>query len=81
MSVIKFNATVDTKSTYYQLHQKINFYRAVVTRENSRELKAEFFADLDVTSHGSTLYRDLKNSGICKTLTLYPDSILNDNEE
>lgn len=81
MSVIRFNVTVDTKSAYYGVQQKINFHRAVVTREKTRELKAEFFADLDVTSHGSTLYRDLKNSGICKTLTLYPDSILNDNEE
>jgi hypothetical protein len=81
MSVIRFNLTIDSKGSYYQVQQKINFHRAVVTRESQRDLRNEFYADLDVTSHGGTLYRDLQQSGLCKTLTLYPDSIVNDTEE
>lgn len=80
MNAIRFNLTVGSKASYYEVQNKINFQRAVVTRESSRDLKNEFFAELDVTSHGGTLYRDLKQSGLCKTITLYPDSILNNEE-
>lgn len=80
MSIIRFVLTVDSKPSYYQIQTKINFQRAVITRETSRDLKNEFHAELDVTSHGSTLFRDLKQSGLCKTLSLYPDSIINESE-
>jgi hypothetical protein len=48
-------------------------------REKIRELKDEYFAEFEVVSSGRFLYRDLKESGLCKHLRLDPN--LTEDEE
>ena len=42
-------------------------------REKVRELRDEFFAEFEIMAFGRTLYRDLKDSGLCKHLRLDPN--------
>ena len=71
--VVKFNCTTDNKKDYYEIRKKISFHRATPIRERQRDLKDEFFCELDVLSHGRSLYRELKDSGLCKTIVLITD--------
>jgi hypothetical protein len=48
-------------------------------RERVRELKNDFYVEFEILSHGRTLYRDLKQSNLCKNLILRTK--LEDNEE
>lgn len=68
--VVKFNCTTDNKKDYYEIKRKISFHRATPLRERQRDLKDEFFCEFDVLSHGRSLYRELKESGLCKTIML-----------
>lgn len=68
--VVKFNCTTDNKKDYYEIKRKISFHRATPLRERQRDLKDEFFCEFDVLSHGRSLYRELKESGLCKTIIL-----------
>ena len=71
--VVKFNCTTDDKKNYYEIKRKISFHRATPLREKQRDLKDEFFCEFDVLSHGGSLYRELKESGLCKTILLITD--------
>jgi hypothetical protein len=44
-------------------------------REKVRELKDEFFAEFEIMAFGRTLYRDLKDGGLCKHLRLDPNLV------
>ena len=68
--IVKFLCTTDDKKNYYDIKSKINFNRATIIRERVRDLKNDFFTEIEVVSHGRTLYRDLKQSGLCKNLFL-----------
>jgi len=68
--IVKFLCTTDDKKNYYSIKSKINFNRATIIREKVRDLKNDFFTEIEVVSHGRTLYRDLKQSGLCKNLIL-----------
>jgi hypothetical protein len=68
--IVKFLCTTDDKKNYYVIKSKINFNRATIIREKVRDLKNDFFTEIEIISHGRTLYRDLKQSGICKNLFL-----------
>jgi hypothetical protein len=69
--VIKFGCTTDDKKAYYEIKRKISFHRATLIRERQRDLRDDFFCEFDVLSHGRSLYRELKESGLCKTLVLF----------
>jgi hypothetical protein len=77
--IVKFLCTSDDKANYYAIKAKINFNRATIIREKIRDLKNDFFTELEVISHGRTLYRDLKQSGICKGLFLRSE-LFDDND-
>jgi len=68
--IVKFNCTTDDKKNYYEIKRKISFHRATLMRERQRDLKDDFFCEFDVLSHGRSLYRELKESGLCKNLVL-----------
>ncbi len=68
--VVKFTCTSDNKQDYYEIQRKINFHRATMIRERQRDLLDEFFCEMDVLSHGRSLYRELKESGLCRTIML-----------
>jgi hypothetical protein len=68
--IVKFLCTTDDKKNYYAIKAKINFNRATIIRERVRDLKNDFYTEIEVVSHGRTLYRDLKQSGLCKNLFL-----------
>ncbi len=71
--VIKFVCSTDDKSKYHEIKKRVFFNRATILREKIRELKDEYFAELEVVSFGRTLYRDLKESSLCKHLRLDPN--------
>lgn len=73
--VIRFVCTTDNKGNYYKIKEKIFFSRATILREKIRDLRDEYFTEFEVVSQGRFLYRDLKNSGLCKTLRLDPNLI------
>lgn len=77
--VVKFVCTTDDKQKYHKIKEKIFFSRSTILREKIRELKDEYFAEFEVISQGRFLYRDLKESGLCKHLRLDPNLI--DEEE
>ena len=68
--IVKFLCTTDDKKNYHAIKTKINFNRATIIRERVRDLKNDFYTEIEVVSHGRTLYRDLKQSGLCKNLFL-----------
>lgn len=68
--LVKFICTTDNKPNYYSIKSKINFNRATIIREKVRDLSNDFNAEFEILSHGRTLYRDLKQSGLCKNLVL-----------
>lgn len=61
--------TVD-KADYYEIQRVINFHRATVIRERVRDFLDEYHCELEVISHGRSLFRQLKDSGHCKTIQL-----------
>jgi hypothetical protein len=73
--VVKFNCTTDNKKDYYEIRKKVSFHRATPIRERQRDLKDEFFCELEVLSHGGSLYRELKESGLCRTIVLLTGQI------
>jgi len=77
--VVKFVCTTDDKQKYHKIKEKIFFSRSTIMREKIRELKDEYFAEFEVVSSGRFLYRDLKESGLCKHLRLDPN--LTEDEE
>jgi hypothetical protein len=77
--VVRFVCTTDTKQKYYEIKQKIFHARATIMREKIREMKDEYFAEFEIVSFGRTLYLELKESGLCKTLRLDPNIV--DTEE
>jgi hypothetical protein len=68
--VVKFILTTVDKKDYYEIQRIINFHRATIVRERVRDLLDEFHCELEVLSHGRSLYRQLKDSGLCKTIQL-----------
>ena len=68
--VVKFILTTVDKKDYYEIQRIVNFHRATVMRERVRDLLDEFHCELEVISHGRSLYRQLKDSGFCKTILL-----------
>ena len=68
--VVKFILTTVDKKDYYEIQRIVNFHRATVMRERVRDLLDEFHCELEVISHGRSLYRQLKDSGLCKTILL-----------
>jgi hypothetical protein len=68
--VVKFILTTVDKKDYYEIQRIVNFHRATVMRERVRDLLDEFHCELEVISHGRSLYRQLKDSGLCKTIQL-----------
>jgi len=77
--VVRFVCTTDDKQKYHKIKEKIFFTRSTIMREKIRELKDEYFAEFEVLSHGRFLYRDLKESDLCKHLRLDPNLV--DDEE
>jgi len=73
--IVKFYCTTANKPHYYKLKQKFNFQKAVLLRERVRDLKDDFHAEFEVVSQGRTLYRDVKQSGLCKNLQLISGDI------
>lgn len=76
---IRFVCTTDDKQNYHKIKAKIFHTQATIMRERVRELKDEYFAEFEIMSFGRTLYRDLKDSGLCKHLRLDPNLV--DDEE
>ena len=68
--VVKFILTTESKPDYYEIQRKVNFHRATVVREKIRDMINEFHCELEILSHGRSLYRELKDSGLCKTIHL-----------
>jgi hypothetical protein len=68
--VVKFILTTVDKKDYYEIQRIVNFHRATIVRERVRDLLDEFHCELEVLSHGRSLYRQLKDSGLCKTIQL-----------
>lgn len=68
--IIKFSCTTDNKKDYYEIKKKIAFHGSTILREKQRDLKDEFFCEFEILSHGRTLYREIKESGVCKTILL-----------
>jgi len=77
--LVKFFCNTDNKQNYWEIKSKINFNRATIMRERVRELKNDFYVEFEILSHGRTLYRDLKQSNLCKNLILRTK--FEDNEE
>jgi len=71
--MVRFYCILDDKKKYYEVKRKINIQRGTLLRENIRDLKNEFYAELECLVHGRTLYLDLKESGLCKNLNLLPN--------
>lgn len=71
--MVKFYCRIDDKEKYREVKRKINIQRGTLTRESVRDLKSEFFAELECMVHGRTLYLDLKESGLCKNIGLLPN--------
>jgi hypothetical protein len=78
--VVRFVCTTDDKQKYHKIKEKIFFTRSTIIREKIRELKDEYFAEFEVVSYGRTLYRELKDSDLCKHLRLDPNIKLDDLE-
>ena len=72
---IRFVCTTDDKQKYHKIKEKIFHTRSTIMREKVRELRDEFFAEFEIMAFGRTLYRDLKDSGLCKHLRLDPNLI------
>lgn len=70
--LVKFFCNTDNKKDYYTIKSKVTFNRATIMRERVRDLKDDFYAEFDLLSVGRTLYRDLKQSGVCKKIFLKP---------
>ena len=68
--VVKFILTTADKKDYYEIQRKVNFHRATVVREKIRDLLDEYHCELEILSHGRSLYRELKESELCKTIHL-----------
>jgi len=68
--LVKFFCNTDNKKNYWEIKSKINFNRAAIIRERVRDLKDDFYVEFVILSHGRTLYRDLKQSNLCKNLIL-----------
>jgi len=68
--LVKFFCNTDNKKNYWEIKSKINFNRAAIIRERVRDLKDDFYVEFVILSHGRTLYRDLKQSNLCKILIL-----------
>ena len=77
--VVRFVCSTDNKADYYKIKEKIFHTNATIMREKIRELKDEYFAEFEIMSYGRTLYRDLKESKVCKYMRLDPNLV--DEEE
>ena len=77
---IRFVCSTDNKQKYHKIKEKIFHTRSTIMREKVRELRDEFFAEFEIMAFGRTLYRDLKDSGLCKHLRLDP-SLVDEGDE
>jgi len=77
---IRFVCSTDDKQKYHKIKEKIFHTRSTIMREKVRELRDEFFAEFEIMAFGRTLYRDLKDSGLCKHLRLDP-SLVDEGDE
>lgn len=77
--VVRFVCTTDNKADYYKIKEKIFRTGSTIMREKIRDLKSEYFAEFEIISEGRFLYRDLKESNLCRHMRLDPNLI--DNEE
>ena len=77
--VVRFVCSTDDKQKYHKIKEKIFFSRATIMREKIRDLKDEYFAEFEIISQGRFLYRDLKESNLCRHLRLDPNLV--DDEE
>jgi hypothetical protein len=61
-SYIRFLCVFSDKQSYQQAMQKTFFARGMVIREKVRDLKDEFFAEVEIGVHGSSLYKEISAS-------------------
>jgi len=73
--IIRFVCTTDDKQKYYKIKERIFQTQSTIMREKVRELKDEFFAEFEIMAFGRTLYRYLKDNGLCKHLRLDPNLV------
>ena len=69
--MVRFYCRIDDKKKYYEVKRKINLQRGTLLRESIRDLKDEFFAELECLVHGRTLYLDIRNQVFVKISAFY----------
>lgn len=71
-SYIRFLCVCRDKKTYAEVTQQTFFARGMIIREKVRDLKDEFYAEVEIGVHGSSLYKQLSESPLIQTSLLTP---------
>ena len=68
MAAVKFIWTTDNKAKHYDIQNKVYLAGGVIVREKiRRDTSSEFEGEMEIISEGSTLYREVKETGLSKT--------------
>jgi hypothetical protein len=69
MSAIRFICTVDNKASHEEIKRRLYSARGALMREKVyKDTSLEFLSEMEMMSEGGTLYREVKELGLAKSI-------------
>jgi hypothetical protein len=69
MTAIRFVCTTDNKASHEEIKRRLYSARGALMREKVyKDTSAEFHSEMEMMSEGGTLYREVKELGLSKTI-------------
>lgn len=69
MAALKFICKTDNKTNHEEIKHRLFHARGAILREKIyRDTSTEFESELELVSEGGTLYREVKELGLAKTI-------------
>lgn len=69
MSAIRFICTVDNKASHEEIKRRLYSARGALMREKVyKDTSTEFLSEMEMMSEGGTLYREVKELGLAKSI-------------
>lgn len=69
MAAIRFVCTTDNKADHEEIKRRLYSARGALMREKIyKDTSSEFHSEMEMMSEGGTLYREVKELGLSKTI-------------
>ena len=74
MAAIRFVCTTDSKKSHEEIKRRLYSARGALMREKVyKDTSSEFRSEMEMMSEGGTLYREVKELGLSKTIYIKED--------